>query len=320
MLVRRSSDAPPLSRVLFDCLCALLYCCVTVVACGNQTFFADPFVQEHVRLDAVVCLCDSPRLLRTLVARGHALTGAATDPTPSDRGSGSSGSRDGEVVATNDRKGERDDSEGDSTATLVMSQLALSDRVLLNKSDLMTPSEVRGRHPGGSLSDALPNALDLARRHNAGLARAPHAVLVSTNALFLSARARPSSFDSAVLLNRVDHAVRAQWRVAISANRLVCVVLVLVFSWVIDVCEMLRGTRRLSAQWLITGGIAVRAWLLNQGHELVAAVKGQFPGASIIRCERGQVDVDLVLGVDSFSLDKALEVRGVSFPRKGATG
>lgn len=43
---------------------------------------------------------------------------------------------------------------------------------------------------------------------------------------------------------------------------------------------------------------------------LIAAVKEKFPGASITRCERGQVDVDLVLGVDSFSLDKALEVGG----------
>lgn len=39
------------------------------------------------------------------------------------------------------------------------------------------------------------------------------------------------------------------------------------------------------------------------------AVKERFPGASVTRCERGKVDVDLVLGVDSFSLDKALEVR-----------
>lgn len=38
-------------------------------------------------------------------------------------------------------------------------------------------------------------------------------------------------------------------------------------------------------------------------------MKEQFPGASVTRCERGKVDVDLVLGVDSFSLDKALEVR-----------
>lgn len=46
-----------------------------------------------------------------------------------------------------------------------------------------------------------------------------------------------------------------------------------------------------------------------KGAALVDAVKEKFPGASVTRCERGKVDVDLVLGVDSFSLDKALEAR-----------
>lgn len=46
-----------------------------------------------------------------------------------------------------------------------------------------------------------------------------------------------------------------------------------------------------------------------KGDALVGVVKEQFPGASVTRCERGKVDVDLVLGVDSFSLDKALEAR-----------
>lgn len=49
-----------------------------------------------------------------------------------------------------------------------------------------------------------------------------------------------------------------------------------------------------------------------KGDALVDAVKAQFPGASVTRCERGKVDVDLVLGVDSFSLDKALEVRNAT--------
>lgn len=40
----------------------------------------------------------------------------------------------------------------------------------------------------------------------------------------------------------------------------------------------------------------------------MAAVKERLPGTSVTRCERGNVDVDLVLGVDSFSLDRALEV------------
>ncbi|CAM9429909.1 unnamed protein product, partial [Hapterophycus canaliculatus] len=45
-----------------------------------------------------------------------------------------------------------------------------------------------------------------------------------------------------------------------------------------------------------------------EGEALVDAVKKNFPGASVVRCERGKVDVGLVLGVDSFSLDKALEM------------
>lgn len=50
-----------------------------------------------------------------------------------------------------------------------------------------------------------------------------------------------------------------------------------------------------------------------KGDALVAAMKEQFLGASVVRCERGKVDVDLVLGVDSFSLGKALEVRVATF-------
>lgn len=42
---------------------------------------------------------------------------------------------------------------------------------------------------------------------------------------------------------------------------------------------------------------------------LEAAVKKRFPGATVTRCERGKVDIDHVLGVNSFSLDKALEVK-----------
>lgn len=55
--------------------------------------------------------------------------------------------------------------------------------------------------------------------------------------------------------------------------------------------------------------IHARSRFSCKGDALVDAVKEQFPGASVTRCERGKVDVDLVLGVDSFSLDKALEVR-----------
>lgn len=54
----------------------------------------------------------------------------------------------------------------------------------------------------------------------------------------------------------------------------------------------------------------------GKGDALVDAVKEKFPGASVTRCERGKVDVDLVLGVDSFSLDKALEVKEQPFLRR----
>lgn len=108
-----------------------------------QTFFADPFVQEHVRLDAVVCLCDSPRLLRTLVAP------PPPPPPPLARASTS-------VVAstTDGASAEGSSAAGPAAAaaaTLVMSQLALSDRVLLNKSDLITPAEVSSAPPATAL-------------------------------------------------------------------------------------------------------------------------------------------------------------------------
>lgn len=120
---------------------------------ARQTFFADPFVQEHVRLDAVVCLCDSPRLLRTLVAPpppppppasapvvasaadGTGAEGSALAGEGSGQTSGSSAA--GPAAATAAAA-----TAAAAAATLVMSQLALSDRVLLNKSDLITPAEV----------------------------------------------------------------------------------------------------------------------------------------------------------------------------------
>ncbi|CAM9166451.1 unnamed protein product [Ectocarpus sp. 6 AP-2014] len=148
-----------------------------------QTFFADLFVQEHVRLDAVVCLCDSPRLVRTLMA-----------PPPPPTTTVTEGNGDAKSSTPVEEGAEEEEEATDSSAaaaaaaaaaTLVKSQLALSDRVLLNKSDLISPV---------------------------------------------------------------------------------------------------------------------------QGDALVDAVKANFPGASVTRCERGKVDVDLVLGVESFSLDKALEM------------
>ena len=99
----------------------------------RQTFFADPFVQEHVRLDAVVCLCDSPRLLRTLLPPVAAAAAATSEQ------SAMGGGRGGKVDAADGSGGV---SASDSKAELVMGQLALSDRVLLNKSDLLTPAEV----------------------------------------------------------------------------------------------------------------------------------------------------------------------------------
>ncbi|CAM9831150.1 unnamed protein product, partial [Sphacelaria rigidula] len=46
----------------------------------------------------------------------------------------------------------------------------------------------------------------------------------------------------------------------------------------------------------------------SEGNALVEAVKRHFPGASATLCVRGGVDIDLVLGVESFSLDNALEM------------
>lgn len=46
----------------------------------------------------------------------------------------------------------------------------------------------------------------------------------------------------------------------------------------------------------------------DQGEALVKAVKRHFPGASTTLCVRGGVDIGLVLGVESFSLDNALQV------------
>lgn len=78
-----------------------------------------------MRLDAVVCLCDSPRLLRTLIPSSASGENATT-------GESSSSSTSSEQVAGIE----------DASAVLVMSQLALSDRILLNKSDLVTSDEV----------------------------------------------------------------------------------------------------------------------------------------------------------------------------------
>lgn len=98
-----------------------------------QTFFADSFVQEHVRLDAVVGLCDSPSLLRTLMPAVS--EGGSVMP---DRGYSSAEAEEKEERAELRSAEER----SDSTSTLVMSQLALSDRILLNKSDLLSDAEV----------------------------------------------------------------------------------------------------------------------------------------------------------------------------------
>lgn len=105
----------------------------------KQTFFADPFVQEHVRLDAVVCLCDSPRLLRTLVSQPESAGRDATEVDDEGAATNIGDEKEGTRVASNGYHAET----VDATASLVASQLALSDRVLLNKSDLITSDEVR---------------------------------------------------------------------------------------------------------------------------------------------------------------------------------
>lgn len=134
-----------------------------------QTFFADPFVQEHVRLDAVVCLCDSPRLLRALVAPlpsplSTATVGASnsSDVDAAEEGSATlveGGEQTSDETSTGGGGG--GSGGGAAAASLVMSQLALSDRVLLNKSDLITPIEVRTALQYWRVSSELLVGLDM---------------------------------------------------------------------------------------------------------------------------------------------------------------
>ena len=90
-----------------------------------------------------MCLCDSPRLLRLLVpptaGAGAAVTADGGDDTAA-AATVEGGDGEEKVGAAG---GSGESASDDSKAKLVMSQLALSDRVLLNKSDLLTPAEVR---------------------------------------------------------------------------------------------------------------------------------------------------------------------------------
>lgn len=138
---------PHLTATFLD---AILVICLLAVC---QTFFADPFVQEHVRLDAVVCLCDSPRLLRTLVESSPPpppppplSAGAPASLVASKTNAAATGVESSALAGEGSEQTSESNSTGPTAAaaasTLVISQLALSDRVLLNKSDLITAAEV----------------------------------------------------------------------------------------------------------------------------------------------------------------------------------
>jgi G3E family GTPase len=88
-----------------------------------QTFFADPYVQGNLQLDAVLCVCDAVRL------------GAALAPSPA-------------AAANADSTTASSDSSSTSSSTaaaqgrVILQQLALADKVLLNKTDLTTPEQL----------------------------------------------------------------------------------------------------------------------------------------------------------------------------------
>ena len=89
-----------------------------------QTFFKDPFIQAHLHLDAVICLCDSRALVNLFQnekAREQASSFFST--------------------TTNDKNSEA--SALPALHELIASQIAMSDKIILNKMDLlMTEKEI----------------------------------------------------------------------------------------------------------------------------------------------------------------------------------
>jgi G3E family GTPase len=109
--------------------------------CGPvaQTFFIDPYVQRHMQLDAIVCVCDSPRLLR-LLRPGHAEDGRK------------------DVTALAEAK----------ELPVVQEQLALADLVLLNKLDGLAREDVEVLRLHAQTVAPGSRVLDVAREQNTG--------------------------------------------------------------------------------------------------------------------------------------------------------
>ncbi|CAM9829626.1 unnamed protein product, partial [Discosporangium mesarthrocarpum] len=143
-LEEESSERPALDGVILECSG------LAEIAPVLQTFFADPFVQEKVSLDCVVCLCDSPNLLRALSVPGNlgmaALGGRGGGGGGGADGDWEEGAEGGDVLPVETgleevgvQGGGGDERKGHTK--LVLSQLALSDVLLVNKTDLVEPSQ-----------------------------------------------------------------------------------------------------------------------------------------------------------------------------------
>jgi G3E family GTPase len=89
-----------------------------------QTFFADPYVQGNLQLDAVLCVCDAVRLGAALAPSAA----AATDSTTVSTVTSSTSSTSSTTAAAQGR--------------VILQQLALADKVLLNKTDLVSAEQL----------------------------------------------------------------------------------------------------------------------------------------------------------------------------------
>jgi G3E family GTPase len=120
-----------------------------------QTFFVEPAVQEHYRLDAVVCLVDSKHFLYQLqrersqaaqltptcqsVGEGNASSSSGSNSN----GSSSSGSSVQEAIKAAAAAASSGVGLGqlDSNQNLVARQVSFADRVIINKIDLVSANE-----------------------------------------------------------------------------------------------------------------------------------------------------------------------------------
>jgi len=99
-----------------------------------QTFFADPYVQAHVQLDAIICVADAVYLADAL----NSSTNRSSNDSSSSSSSSSSSHHD---ESSSDGRGSDSDSDAEEHTKrlkVVMEQVCLADRVLLNKIDLLS--------------------------------------------------------------------------------------------------------------------------------------------------------------------------------------